>query len=96
MDLVMPDVDGIEATRRLRDAGLPCRVIVLTSFADDRRVRDALQAGAIGYLLKDVLRPSWCRPSARRPRGYRRCIPSLSSTSSATSPPRRRPRWWRT
>jgi DNA-binding NarL/FixJ family response regulator len=57
MDLVMPEVDGIEATRRLRDAGLPCRVIVLTSFADDRRVRDALQAGAIGYLLKDVLRP---------------------------------------
>src|SRR6478609_11970024 len=45
------------STRRLRDAGLPCRVIVLTSFADDRRVRDALQAGAIGYLLKDVLRP---------------------------------------
>src|SRR5690349_179889 len=42
MDLVMPEVDGIEATRRLRDAGLPCRVIVLTSFADDRRVRDAL------------------------------------------------------
>jgi two-component system, NarL family, response regulator LiaR len=57
MDLVMPAVDGIEATRRLREAGLPCRVIVLTSFADDRRVRDALQAGAIGYLLKDVLRP---------------------------------------
>jgi two-component system, NarL family, response regulator LiaR len=57
MDLVMPAVDGIEATRRLRQADLPCRVIVLTSFADDRRVRDALQAGAIGYLLKDVLRP---------------------------------------
>jgi two-component system, NarL family, response regulator LiaR len=57
MDLVMPAVDGIEATRRLRAAELPCRVIVLTSFADDRKVRDALQAGAIGYLLKDVLRP---------------------------------------
>jgi DNA-binding NarL/FixJ family response regulator len=57
MDLVMPEVDGIEATRRLREAGAPCRVIVLTSFADDRKVRDALQAGAIGYLLKDVLRP---------------------------------------
>jgi DNA-binding NarL/FixJ family response regulator len=57
MDLVMPEVDGIEATRRLSEAGVPCRVIVLTSFADDRKVRDALQAGAIGYLLKDVLRP---------------------------------------
>lgn len=57
MDLVMPTVDGIEATRRLRQAGTPAQVIVLTSFVDDRRVRDALQAGAIGYLLKDVLRP---------------------------------------
>ena len=54
MDLVMPRIDGIEATRRLAEAGCPSRVLILTSFADDARVRDALQAGATGYLLKDV------------------------------------------
>ena len=54
MDLVLPDMDGVEATRRILAAGVPSRVLVLTSFGDDRRVRDAIQAGATGYLLKDV------------------------------------------
>jgi DNA-binding NarL/FixJ family response regulator len=56
MDLLLPGIDGIEATRRLREAGAPARVLILTSFADDERVREAVRAGAIGYLLKDVLR----------------------------------------
>jgi DNA-binding NarL/FixJ family response regulator len=56
MDLLLPGMDGIEATRRLREAGVPSRVLILTSFADDERVREAIRAGAIGYLLKDVLR----------------------------------------
>jgi NarL family two-component system response regulator LiaR len=56
MDVMMPGVDGIEATRRLRDRGVESRVIILTTFADDRQVREAVQAGAIGYLMKDVLR----------------------------------------
>jgi two-component system, NarL family, response regulator LiaR len=54
MDLVMPHLDGIGAMRQLRERALPSRVIVLTSFLDDERLMPALQAGAAGYLLKDV------------------------------------------
>jgi DNA-binding NarL/FixJ family response regulator len=54
MDLVMPRLDGIGAMRALREGGSPSRVIVLTSFLDDERLMPALQAGAAGYLLKDV------------------------------------------
>jgi DNA-binding NarL/FixJ family response regulator len=54
MDLVMPHVDGIGAMRELRRRSSPSRVIVLTSFLDDERLMPALQAGAAGYLLKDV------------------------------------------
>ncbi len=54
MDLVMPKVDGIEATRRIT-ATLPgTAVLVLTSFSDRPRIVGALDAGAVGYLLKDV------------------------------------------
>jgi DNA-binding NarL/FixJ family response regulator len=52
MDLSMPEVDGAEATRRILAADPGARVVVLTSFADDRHILDALQAGAIGYVLK--------------------------------------------
>ena len=54
MDLVMPDGDGIEAIRALGAAAPGARVLVLSSFADDERVFAAMQAGAAGYLLKDV------------------------------------------
>ena len=54
MDLVMPIMDGVEATRRI-SAELPgTQVVVLTSFSDQERILAALDAGAIGYLLKDV------------------------------------------
>ena len=52
MDLSMPEVDGVEATRRIIAADPDARVVVLTSFADDRHISEALQAGAIGYVLK--------------------------------------------
>jgi NarL family two-component system response regulator LiaR len=54
MDLVMPEMDGIEATRQVCAISPSTRVIVLTSFADDEKVFPAIKAGATGYLLKDV------------------------------------------
>src|SRR4029077_16738225 len=53
MDLSMPGMDGIVATRRLLEVRPDTRVVVLTSFLDQDRVTEALAAGAVGYLLKD-------------------------------------------
>jgi DNA-binding NarL/FixJ family response regulator len=61
LDLVMPRVDGIEATRRIRDVAPATRILVLTSFADDHTVLPAVRAGAAGYLLKDVQPPELAR-----------------------------------
>jgi DNA-binding NarL/FixJ family response regulator len=54
MDLRMPELDGVEATRRIAALSKPPRIIVLTTFDDDASVFEALRAGAVGYLLKDV------------------------------------------
>jgi DNA-binding NarL/FixJ family response regulator len=54
MDLRMPRCDGVEATRRIRDEAPGVKVLVLTTYADDRSVIDALRAGARGYLTKDA------------------------------------------
>jgi two-component system, NarL family, response regulator LiaR len=54
LDLVMPDLDGIEAARRIRDISPATKVIVLTSYAEDEKIFPAIKAGAAGYLLKDI------------------------------------------
>jgi DNA-binding NarL/FixJ family response regulator len=54
MDLLMPELDGIEATRRIVEAHPAVQVVVLTSFSDRERILEALDAGAIGFLLKDA------------------------------------------
>jgi len=54
MDLRMPEVDGVEATRQIRSANSETQVLVLTTFADDASLFPALEAGARGYLTKDA------------------------------------------
>jgi len=54
MDLVMPGMDGVEATRKVKDISPRTQIIILTSFHEDEHIFPALQAGAISYLLKDV------------------------------------------
>jgi DNA-binding NarL/FixJ family response regulator len=56
MDVRMPELDGIEATRQLRHAGVEARVLVLTTFDLDEYVYGAMRAGASGFLLKDAPR----------------------------------------
>jgi len=53
MDLEMPEMDGIETTRRLMESDPGTRILVLTSFATEEKVFPAIKAGALGYLLKD-------------------------------------------
>ncbi|MCX5196485.1 response regulator transcription factor [Streptomyces sp. NBC_00249] len=54
MDVKMPGTDGIDALRRLREAANPARVLIVTSFTEQRTVVPALRAGAAGYVYKDI------------------------------------------
>ena len=54
MDLVMPEMDGVEATRQVKNISPRTQVVVLTSYHEDEHIFPSLQAGAISYILKDV------------------------------------------
>jgi NarL family two-component system response regulator LiaR len=69
MDLQMPQMDGVEATRKIRALDQRPAVLMLTTFADEPRIRDAIHAGAIGYLLKDVAKEDLLRAIAAAARG---------------------------
>jgi NarL family two-component system response regulator LiaR len=78
MDLMMPGMDGIEATRRLHELAPEVKVIVLTSFADDDRLFPALRAGAVAYLLKDVGPKELAEAIAAAARGEVRLHPDVT------------------
>jgi DNA-binding NarL/FixJ family response regulator len=80
MDLSMPDLDGIETTRRVIAAQPAVRVVVLTSFSDRERILDALDAGAIGYLLKDATPEELVRGVRAASRGESPLDPKAAST----------------
>jgi len=69
MDLVMPGMDGVEATRRVKDVSPRSQIVVLTSYHQDEHIFPALQAGAISYILKDVKMEDLARAVSRAARG---------------------------
>ncbi len=79
MDLVMPALDGVEATRRIREASPTTKVIVLTSFDDDERVFPSVKAGAAGYLLKDVHPAELADAVRKASRGEALLAPSVAA-----------------
>ena len=79
MDMRMPVLNGVEATRRLRAETPESRVIVLTTFDDDEEVFDALRAGAVGYLLKDATRDKLVEAIRSAARGESFLQPSVAA-----------------
>lgn len=78
MDLVMPEMDGIEATRRIRADNPHIQVLVLTSFATDDKVFPAIKAGALGYLIKDTGAEDLLEAIQRIQRGEPALHPSIA------------------
>jgi DNA-binding NarL/FixJ family response regulator len=91
MDLEMPDLNGIEATRALTAAVSSARVVILTTFSDRERIIGALDAGALGYLLKDAepeeiirgVRAAALGDSPLAPRAAREMITERIATATA-------------
>jgi NarL family two-component system response regulator LiaR len=79
MDLVMPGMDGVEATRKVKDASPRTQIIILTSFHQDEYIFPALQAGAISYLLKDVKASELVEAIRRAARGEATLHPKIAA-----------------
>jgi DNA-binding NarL/FixJ family response regulator len=79
MDLRMPVIDGVTATRRIKEMWPDVRVIVLTTFDDDEYVFDGMRAGAVGYLLKDVSSEKLVEAIRAASRGEYFLLPSITA-----------------
>jgi DNA-binding NarL/FixJ family response regulator len=95
MDLRMPRLDGVEATRRIRAAQPDTEIVVLTTYADDQSILGALQAGARGYLTKDAgiaeisraIQAAAAHQALLDPAVQSRLVAAATSASTATVPP---------
>jgi NarL family two-component system response regulator LiaR len=79
MDLVMPGIDGVEATRQVKNASPRTQIIILTSFHQDEFIFPALQAGAISFLLKDVKATELLEAIRRAARGEATLHPKIAA-----------------
>ena len=79
MDLIMPEMGGVEATRRIKDLSPRTQIVVLTSYHDDEHIFPALQAGAISYVLKDVRMEELAEVIRRAVRGEATLHPRVAS-----------------
>ena len=100
MDLLMPGMDGIEATRQITSQQPKARILVLTSFAADNKVFPAIKAGASGYLLKDsspdelvqAIRQVQRGEPSLHPTIARKLLQEIAHPVSCSPLPRRSPR----
>jgi DNA-binding NarL/FixJ family response regulator len=99
LDLVMPGLAGAAAIRKIKDAARGVEVLVLTSFAEEGQVQQAIAAGALGYILKDVLRADlvqairnardgkpWLHPEAQRQLMKTAAAPAASTPLDSLTP----------
>ncbi|MFD7711707.1 response regulator [Streptomyces sp. NPDC059786] len=79
MDLRMPGGGGVDSIARMTEAGLGCRVVVLTTYEDDRDILRAVEAGAAGYLLKDLPRDELAEAVRAAARGETVLAPAVAA-----------------
>jgi len=79
MDLVMPGMDGVEATRKIKTISPRTQIVILTSFHQDEYIFPALQAGAVSYLLKDVKAADLLEAIRRAARGEAMLHPRIAA-----------------
>lgn len=79
MDLIMPEMDGVQATRRIMKVSPRTRIVVLTSYHDDEHIFPALQAGAVSYILKDIRMEDLAEAIRRAVRGEATLHPRVAS-----------------
>jgi NarL family two-component system response regulator LiaR len=79
MDLIMPEMGGVEATRRIKDVSPRTQIVVLTSYHDDEHIFPALQAGAVSYILKDIRMEELAEAIRRAVRGEATLHPRVAS-----------------